>query len=293
MRLIRILLVVACGMALAACGANLATQPPPSPTTGSAAPSQPPATASPAPSPTGPPELMLVAVGDSIPFNSPEDCPGCTGFVGQYADELAAASGKSVGVRNLSQHTGLTVEQLLAELESDQNRIDALANADAIIVGIAHNDVPMNRDDDSCDGAGGEEPDWSKFTDACLATELARFKPAYEGVYSKIAELRAGKPTILLTINRYNDWIGWPAHPPPAEGVEATARVIAAWNEMLCSVAEASGFHCGDISIVFNGPDGTLPAGDLLATDYTHPSQKGNDAILGVLAAFGFLSLFQ
>ena len=27
------------------------------------------------------PEIMLVAVGDSISFNKREDCPGCTGFV--------------------------------------------------------------------------------------------------------------------------------------------------------------------------------------------------------------------
>jgi hypothetical protein len=29
--------------------------------------------------------LYLVAIGDSIPNNSPQDCPGCTGFVDRYA----------------------------------------------------------------------------------------------------------------------------------------------------------------------------------------------------------------
>ena len=33
--------------------------------------------------------LSVVVIGDSIPFNSPEDCPGCTAFVDSYADGLA------------------------------------------------------------------------------------------------------------------------------------------------------------------------------------------------------------
>jgi lysophospholipase L1-like esterase len=241
--------------------------------------------------PTPGPDLSLVVIGDSIPYNSDDDCPGCTSFAELYRDALAAATGKSVALVNNSEHTGLTVEQLLSGLETQQNRADAVATADAIIVGIAHNDVPMNRDDDACDGAGGEEPDWSKFNPACLQTELDRFRPVYEAVYAKVAQLRVGKKTILRTINRYNDWIGWPEHAPPADGIAATARIIAAWNDMICTAAEANGFVCADISTEFNGPKGTTPSGDLLAGDYTHPSQKGNDLIARILVAEGFAPL--
>ena len=31
--------------------------------------------------------------GDSIPYNSPDDCPGCTGFVDQYAKAVQKATG--------------------------------------------------------------------------------------------------------------------------------------------------------------------------------------------------------
>ena len=210
--------------------------------------------------PTSRPDYLVVAIGDSIPFNSPDDCPGCRGFVDQYGMALGDASNKSVGVVNLSKHTGLTVDELLRDLERNQGLLTALADADVIIVGIAHNDVPMARDDDSCDGAGGETPDWSKFTDACLQRELDRFRPSYEAVFEKVAELRAGKPTILRAINRYNDWIGWPGNEPPAAGIEATSRVIAAWNEMICTAAVAEGFLCADIAAEFNGHDGTQPA---------------------------------
>lgn len=40
--------------------------------------------------------LRLVAIGDSIPFNSPNDCVGCTGFVDQYAAALGKATGRAV-----------------------------------------------------------------------------------------------------------------------------------------------------------------------------------------------------
>jgi len=238
--------------------------------------------------PSAKPDLTLVAVGDSIPFNSSKDCPGCTGFVQRYADALAAATGKTVGIRNLSQHNGLQVQGLLDGLADGREQAVALADADVIIVGIAHNDVPWNVADDACDGDNGDDIDWSKYTTACFATEVKRYTPRYEAVFKRIAELRAGKVTVLRTINRYNDWNGWPDHPLPAAGVAASAAVIAAWNKMICGAAEANGFACADISTAFNGKDGTQPSGELLAGDYTHPSDKGNEVIASVLARLGF-----
>ena len=52
---------------------------------------------------------------------------------------------------------------------------------------------------------------------------------------------------------------------------------------MVCGPAEAEGFGCVDVYHLFNGPHATEPAGDLLARDYTHPSQQGNDKIAGLL----------
>jgi lysophospholipase L1-like esterase len=284
----RRLFAILASATLAACGGGTGATP-------TAAPATAPLTAAPTveatTAPTQAAGLTLVAIGDSIPYNSEDDCPECVGFVDQYGTALGEAAGKTVTVQNNSEHNNNTVDLLLAGLTSQQNRIDAVAGADAIVVGIAHNDVPMNRDDDACDGAGGENPDWSKFTDECLATEVALYTPKYEALYARVAELRAGKPTILRTINRYNDWNGWPSHDLSANGLAATVKVIDAWNSMLCAAAEKSGFLCADISTVFNGAEGTKESGDLLAGDYTHPSQKGNDAIAKALIDLGFAPL--
>lgn len=201
---------------------------------------------------------------------------------------IADATGRPLSVRNLSEHNSLQVDGLLAELTSDTVRMDALATADVIVVGIAHNDVPMNRDDDPCDGAAGDNPAWAKFDAECVTAAVALFKPKYERVYQQIAALRAGKPTILRTINRYNDWNGWPGHDLPPEGIAATKLVIDAWNDMIGSAAAASGFACADIYTRFNGADGLTPSGDLLAADYTHPSDEGNKVIADALVELGF-----
>jgi lysophospholipase L1-like esterase len=247
--------------------------------------------ASPTTAPSQDDALLLVAIGDSIPNNSPEDCTDCTGFVDRYAEAVSEALGRAVRVQNSTKHTNLVVDDLLDDLANSQGLTDALSKADIIIVGVAHNDAPMNRDDDSCDGRSSETPDWSKYTSKCIATEVARFTPKYQGVYEQVAALRSGKPTILRTINRYNDWIGWPNHEVSKAGVAATAAVIKAWNEMICNAAEANGFLCSDISTKFNGPDGMKASGNLLAGDYTHPSNLGNEAIAEVLIGLGFAPL--
>ncbi|MEO8288911.1 MAG: GDSL-type esterase/lipase family protein [Chloroflexota bacterium] len=249
------------------------------------------AIASPQPttSPAGAAAWSLVVVGDSIPYNSPEDCPGCTGFVDRYVTAITKATGHFVKVQNLSQHNGLNTDGLLKELQSDAVRRDALANADIIIVSIGGNDIAWNINDDPCDGPTSDNPDWSKFNPTCAAAAAEIFRPKLESVYSQIAALRAGKATIFRTTDRYNDWIGWPGHDVPPEAISATHDLVDAWNAMVCKAAQANGFTCADIYHEFNGSDGITPAADLLAADYTHPSDKGNEVIAGVLAALGYV----
>jgi len=245
-------------------------------------------------SPSGPAPWALVAVGDSIPFNSSQDCPTCTGFVDRYAEAITAATGHPVKVQNLSQHTGLQIDDLLQTVENNPNWQKALANADIIIVGIAHNDVAWGRDDDPCDGPTPDQPDWSKFNPTCAAAAAEIFRPKFESLYAQIVALRAGKPTIFRTINRYNDWAGTVnddgSHVPP-EATNATRAVLDAWNSMICKAAQTNGFTCADIYHAFNGPDGLTFSGDLLAKDNTHPSDKGNEVIARVLTDLGYSPL--
>jgi hypothetical protein len=117
---------------------------------------------------TDPAELTLVALGDSIPLNSSADCSGCVGYVEQYKDAIATATGKPVKVINLSSHAGLTSTGLSQAVTNDASLRASIAAADAITVSIGFNDAPMLVDDDPCDGAIGDTQ-LATYTDACIA----------------------------------------------------------------------------------------------------------------------------
>ena len=232
-----------------------------------------------------------MAVGDSIPYNSADDCPGCTGFVDLYADAVAVATGAPVEVTNLSEHTGLTLPDLLGDLDSMS---DALAEADVIVVAIAHNTIELNADE-PC-GADFDETtntlsDWSKVDATCASESAASHREEFDELFATIAATREGRPTILRALNKYSDWIGWEAgHLTPVQE-QKTVLMHDAWNDMLCQSAERHGFSCVDVYHSFNGRAGDQPAGELLAADYTHPSQAGNDRIAQLLESSGYAPL--
>jgi lysophospholipase L1-like esterase len=235
--------------------------------------------------------LSFVVIGDSIPFNSAEDCSGCTGFVDRYADALSEATGEPVTTQNASQHTGLTLPQLWDQLDAYE---DDLRGADAILVAIAHNSFPLSEEKpcgSTFDEVASTIADWSMVDAACARAAATRYEPVYDKLFSTVATWREGEPTILLTIDKYNDWNGWkPAHLTP-EQVEKTVLLHRVWNDMLCEAASRNGFACVQVSRAFNGPDGTRPSGPLLAADHTHPSQRGNAVIAELLVAEGFRPL--
>jgi CubicO group peptidase (beta-lactamase class C family) len=239
----------------------------------------------------------LVAVGDSIPYNSPDDCNGCTGFVDRYAAALSKASGHPVTVHNLSEHNGLQTDSLLVELKTDSQRREALANADIIIVSIAYNDNPLTGSDDPCHASTANGWDWTKITPTCTAAAAEKFQPKLESVFAQIVSLRAGKPTIFRTINMYNDWIGGrdsdTGKDIPPEATNATRAVYDTWSAMICKAAEANSFGCADTYHAFNGLDGLKVAAGVLTASKAngHPSDKGNEVIARVMADLGYVPL--
>jgi len=232
----------------------------------------------------------LVVVGDSIAYNSPMACPDCYGFVDWYAADITEATGHPVNVQNFSK-LGIGIDGLLEDLETNTSRRDALANADIIIVGIAHNDTAWNRDDDPCDGPSGDNPDWSKYNASCAAEAAETFRQKFENVFTQIVALRDGKPTIFRTINAYNFWNSQPGLDISPEAMNAARDVLDAWNAMICKAAQENGFTCANIYNAFNGADGLTPSPDLIAKGNIHPSDKGNEVIARVLTDLGFAPL--
>jgi lysophospholipase L1-like esterase len=187
----------------------------------------------------------------------------------------------------------LKVADLLRSLGSDAGVMDVAASADAIIVAIGTSDTPWNVTDDACDGtATGAKPvPWEEYSAECIETHVEGLRPAVEEIFQRIVALREGAPTILRTINLYNDWIGFDDEHFPPEGVEMSVAYLDAWNAMVCEAAAANGFECGDVNEAFNGADGRSASGDLLSADYIHPSDAGHERIAEVLVDLGFVPL--
>ena len=264
-------------LAVVACGGG----------SGASAPSTPTATAVATPQANH----IVAAFGDSLTGERSSLCTGCTPWVDRYAEALASATGETVAVQNTGRPS-LRVEQLALGLLEPSTAAAAATAADAILVAVGTSDAPWNITDDACDGQATavDFVQWDLYTDECIETEVERFRPTFDAVFRRLAELRAGQPTILRAINRYNDWIGFEGVVPP-KAVEVSVRYNDAWNGMICETAGANGFSCGDVGHAFNGADGRTASGDLLAADYIHPSDKGYERMASVLVELGFAPL--
>jgi lysophospholipase L1-like esterase len=246
------------------------------------------------PSEPGAAGLVLVVIGDSIPYNSSDDCPGCTGFVDSYGAALEAELGAPVEVINESRHDGARTVDIIEQLEDDDDLLADLASADVIVMSVGFNDQPPFADayggcpepirDSDLIGAVVERA--AEVTPECIDTAVRALRTRIAEVFAAVRAQASGASIAALT--PYDAWLGWDYLESHDEAtrtalLEAERYWFHAWREAICEEAEAVNAACIDVYTAFNGPDGTQPAGDLLAADYTHPSQEGNDVIRDLL----------
>lgn len=240
-----------------------------------------------------PVQRTLLAIGDSIPLNAAGDCPGCTGFVESYADDLSTSTGETYVAVNRSRHDGAQTADILEELQSG-SLDEQLAAADVVVVSAGFNDQPPYGDEGEACYAARLDTNADLFaaviatTDECITTQTASTGDELTGVLRGVRE-RAPEASILA-LTAYNAWTGWSAldaaDPEIAAAVNSTiAAGLMAWRTEVCDVARSVNAQCIDLLEAFNGPEGATAAGALLAADYTHPSQAGNDLIRELLAA--------
>ena len=228
------------------------------------------------------PSWHLVALGDSIPFGQ-HFCGNCATFDDLYAAHLRSNAHANVTVENLSQDTEITSGDLRREITgADAAMRSAVAQANIVTVSVGHNDTPWNSFTDPCDGHGGyPNADWGLYRSACVAKTAAHYGRNLASVLAAITALRAGKPTLVLVTNDYNDIIGDPAVPRSAD--PAVSHVVDAFARTTCSIAANYHAVCIDTYHAFNGPTGRGDATGLLEGDHTHPNESGHQLIARLL----------
>jgi lysophospholipase L1-like esterase len=158
----------------------------------------------------------------------------------------------------------------------------AVAGANIVTVSVGHNDTPWNSFTDPCDGHGGyPNADWALYRGACVAKTAAYYGRNLASVLAAITVLRAGKPTLMLVTDDYNDIIGDPAVPASAD--PAVSHVVDAFARTTCRVAAEHHAVCIDTYHAFNGPTGRGDATALLEGDHTHPNETGHQLIARLL----------
>lgn len=239
-------------------------------------------------------DVVLVAMGDSIPVNLDADCPGCTGFVSSYAEALGAELGEPVQALNRARHDGARTVDIAEQVESDQALLDELATADVIVISVGFNDQPPFFDaHEGCpapvsEAASAQEAiaTAAETSEGCIDTVVPVIREQVSGVFEKLREVTPDAAIAVLT--PYDSWRGWTeveaAEPATRDALYAAETYwFQQWNAALCEEADAAGATCIDVYHAFNGPDGTEPAAAFMADDYTHPSQEGNDVIRDLL----------
>jgi lysophospholipase L1-like esterase len=238
--------------------------------------------------------IHLLVLGDSIPFNSNDDCPGCTGFADEYKQALAKRTGREVAMDNRSRHDSAQLGDLITQVGTDTETQRLLAAADVLVINIGFNNVAPWKADQPCGGSDQVDDPLlmlrtvGTYTNRCIDQTVVTYRDDYDTLFADL-KTKARPGAALIALSQYNDWTGW-ARTPGYIGRKQTAVVerlmvhmYDKWNSLLCASATEHGMICGDVYNAFNGPDGRRAAGALLADDYTHPSQAGNDKIAEVL----------
>ena len=255
--------------------------------------SQPPASASEAAS-EAPPDFVLVAIGDSIPYNLEDDCPGCIGFVNSYAAALEAESGKPVAILNESRHDGARTIDIVEQLKTDDELLAKLASADVIVMSVGFNDQPPYADAYvGCPEPVSETDPLGTAIERAAATSqecIDSVVPVIQGQIADVfAAIREQAPDAAIgALTAYDTWIGWEAldsldEPTRNRLYAAERHWFHEWRDAMCAEAEAVDAGCVDVYSAFNGADGTQAPADFVGDDYTHPSQVGNDVIRDLL----------
>lgn len=238
----------------------------------SGATAQPPATSSAAHRSAPPPStpdragpLSLVALGDSVPSGFGCDCAG---YVATVADDISALTGRPVTVHN-DAVSGATSGDVATAVAGGPVARD-LASSDLVLIQVGANDLALDRlDDPACQGASGA---------GCWAGDLAALRRNLARIVASVQAL-PGAPIVVL-LDYWNvtvDGTVGAAHGPGF--VQASTDLTRRTDEVIKSVAAASGAAYVDTRTPFKGSDETRDPTGELQDDGDHPNARGHGLI--------------
>lgn len=220
--------------------------------------------------------LSVVAVGDSVPAG--DNCSGCVPYIDLFARQIADKDRVPFRVANLGVG-GWTASDLLDALDVNGADVDAVRDADILVVTIGANDFEQQMDssvDGSCGGADRL---------ACFAPTLRGLQVTLTAVLQRAARLRGDRHTAVLVTGYWDVFpdgdVAVAQFGPQfvANSATLTRRV----NAVIAAVAADQGATYIDLFGPFKGADGDRDPTAQLADDGDHPNQAGHRTIADAL----------
>ena len=227
------------------------------------------------------PGISIVALGDSDTTGAGD--PTGAGWVGRYAALVQEATGKNVDTTNLAVE-GMTSEQLLDVVRTDETARQDIAHADIVLIGIGGAD--LNQGDEnlmqgSCNGK------------ACYTPVLRTFARNFDLTVKEVHAI-AGNDALVRAVTLPNALPGAERIIPDFVTPEISLYQAGSELRDICSSMKAYGGECVDVLHAFSGPNGTVDAyskGLMNLQDCCYPSGKGQQLIAELLLETGLGSL--
>jgi lysophospholipase L1-like esterase len=232
------------------------------------------------------PTVLYTALGDSIGFGL--FAPIGDGYVPTYDRFIEADSGANVKTINLSV-PGWTSSDLLGAIRGSLLFRLSVATSTIVTINIGGNDLLGARgdyQDRTCGGADNQD---------CLRAGVAVFRVNFNAILAEVRSLRAGRPTIIRTMNIYNPFVNedraqdtWPND--QGNDFQVLKPYLDVINNQIAATATARNIPVAQVYLAFNGPNGDIDPNDLglLSFDDLHPNGRGHRRIADLLRGLGY-----
>jgi lysophospholipase L1-like esterase len=230
--------------------------------------------------------VVYTGLGDSIGFGL--FAPIGDGYVPAYGRLVEANTGANVTTVNLCV-PGWTSSDLLGAISGNILFRISVAASPIVTVNIGGNDLLGARGsygDRTCGGADNQD---------CLRAMVATFKANYNAILLEVLSLRSTSNTVIRTMDIYNPYVNedsardsWPND--QGNDFQVGKIYLDQINNFIASTAASYNIPSAQVYRAFNGPNGTLDAGDrgFIAFDGLHPNGRGHALIADRLNVLGY-----
>lgn len=231
---------------------------------------------------------LYVSFGDSVAAGA----TAVRGYVSLYEQLLEQSLGINIRHQSLARSRQTTSELAQALALNTPGR-RALAQAHIVTWNIGGNDFRAARTlykEGHCGGADNQD---------CLRATLASFQESWDQIVAIMRETKAQRPTLMRSMDIYNPHVRedlgtdtWPDDGAASDWA-ALQPYLSRANTHIAQTLTAANIPFAAISLVFNGPDGTVDPTDhgFISGDGFHPNSTGHQILAQELRRLGTADL--